>query len=177
MIVAGAFLGIMVFAYAFSGRPSAPGESAGETPAAPVSEGQPAFVRQQIEAYQQVLKYDPKNVGALVGLGNMYHDARKWQQAADYYQQALAVEPKRADVRTDMGIAYFNLGLNEVAEGEFRKVLEQQPRHANASYNLGIVLHATGRTAAARKVWLATLPYAKPELAARIHQLLGDQKS
>ncbi len=53
-------------------------------------EAQTAKVYQQrIQQYEQVLKADPKNLQALIGLGNDYYDLDQNQKAVEYYTRAL----------------------------------------------------------------------------------------
>lgn len=167
LIVLAIFLGVTAFSFYTSGSISTP-DSATGTPASAV---------QQIDGYKQVLAHDPKNVPALVGLGNLYYDTSQWMKAADYYQQALKIKPDLDDVRADMGTSYFNMGLNEVAEGEFRKVLKHNPRHINARFNLGVVLRSSGRLVEAKELWRNMLPSAPPHMAQRIKELLKGANS
>src|ERR1044071_8671282 len=66
--------------------------NAAETPSAP--SGAPPMaqmnaVREQLAALKATLEKDPRNVAALVQLGNMYMDAAKYAQAAEYFARAL----------------------------------------------------------------------------------------
>jgi cytochrome c-type biogenesis protein CcmH/NrfG len=119
------------------------------SPAAPSADWQ-----RQIESLQSILKDDPKNVKALVQLGNAYFDADQFDRAIETYSQVLEVDPKNADVRTDLGIMYRRKGNFNRAIAEFKKAAEGDPKHVNSRYNLGIVLlHDQGDLKGAIKAW------------------------
>ena len=116
--------------------------------------GPPADVQKQIDHLQSVLKNDPKNLNALVHLGNAYFDSGQFDQAIETYSKALEIDPNNADVRTDLGIMYRRKGEFDRAIAEFKKAAEIDPRHANSRYNLGIVLlHDKGDIKGAIKAW------------------------
>lgn len=91
-------------------------------------------------AYEQILKKDPSNLKALVGLGNLYFDAESYQRAVDFYRKALKIDGTNLNVRTDLGTAYFNIGLADSALEEYQRVLKINPRHPRTHYNMGVVL-------------------------------------
>ncbi len=120
-----------------------------EAPAQPTAE-----MKSQIAALQDILKKDPKNVKALVELGNIYFDSNQADKAIENYSRALELEPRNPDVRTDMGIMYRRKGQFDKAVTEFKKAAEADPKHVNSRYNLGVVLlHDKGDLKGAVKAW------------------------
>ncbi len=89
---------------------------------------------------REALAKDPKNLNALISLGNMMMDKSRFNEAIDAYQKALDIDPKNVDVRVDMGTCYRNIGKPDVAVKEYRKGLEFNPQHLNGNRNLGVVL-------------------------------------
>jgi cytochrome c-type biogenesis protein CcmH/NrfG len=85
------------------------------------------------------LQTNPKDVPALIELGNIYYDASQWSDAIVYYTRALNETPTNPDVRTDMGIAYFNSGDPDRALKEFDHALKDDPRHTQTLFNVGVV--------------------------------------
>jgi len=81
----------------------------------------------------------PKDVPALIELGNIYFDASQWNDAIGYYTRALNETPNNPDVRTDMGIAYYSTGDAERALKEFDRALKDDPRHVQTLFNIGVV--------------------------------------
>ncbi len=94
----------------------------------------------QIKLLKEALAKDPKNLNALIGLGNIMMDTSRFNEAIDAYQKALDIDPKNTDVRVDMGTCYRNIGKPDIAVKEYRKALEFNPQHLNGNRNLGVVL-------------------------------------
>jgi cytochrome c-type biogenesis protein CcmH/NrfG len=95
---------------------------------------------EDIQLAKSILEKDPKNLQALIALGNAYFDTDRYQGAIDAYSKALAIDPKNPDVRTDMGIMYRKLGQFDKALEAFRQAAQDQPMHVNSRFNLGVTL-------------------------------------
>jgi len=114
----------------------------------------PAEVQKQISALQSIIKEDPKNLNALIQLGNAYFDTDQLDRAIEAYSKALEIDPKNADVRTDMGIMFRRKKDFDRAIAEFKKSAESDPKHINSRYNLGLVLlHDKGDLKGAIQAW------------------------
>ncbi|PYT10767.1 MAG: hypothetical protein DMF51_17580 [Acidobacteria bacterium] len=98
-----------------------------------------AQVFQEITALRAAIEKDPKDATSLLRLANMYHDARKFDQAVDFYKKGLAIAPKDVDARTDMGICLYEMGMADDAIAQFRTSLTYEPKHWQTWLNLGIV--------------------------------------
>jgi cytochrome c-type biogenesis protein CcmH/NrfG len=113
-----------------------------------------ADTAKQISVLQSILKDDPKNLKALIELGNIYFDVNQFDPAIQAYSKALEIDPRNADVRTDMGILFRRKGNYDRAIAEFKKAAEDDPNHVNSRYNLGVVLlHDKGDLKGAVKAW------------------------
>ncbi len=137
--------------------------------AAPVAAGQtnvpitnPAAFAQNEASLKAILAANPKDLNALIHLGDLYYDNSRFREAVDYYGRALDIDPKNPDVRTDRGTSYWNMGQADAAIDEFKKALDTDPVHAQTLYNLGVVyLNGKNDPAQARKTWetlLAKVP-------------------
>lgn len=91
-------------------------------------------------ALEQQLKSNPNNASAWTELGNLYYDAKKYQEAIRAYNQYLSINPNNANVLTDLGTMYRRAGNPTEAIASFNKAIEVDPRHEHAHYNKGIVL-------------------------------------
>jgi tetratricopeptide (TPR) repeat protein len=122
----------------------------------------PATFLQNEASLKSILSSNPRDLDALVRLGNLYYDNTKYRDAIEYYGKALEIDPNSVDVRTDRGSCYWSLGQADAAIGEFQKSLQVNPSHGQTLYNLGIVyLHGKNDMEGARKAWqklLATNP-------------------
>ena len=45
-----------------------------------------------IKYHHQALKFNPKELQALIGLGNAYYDTGKPEEAVSYYKKALEID-------------------------------------------------------------------------------------
>jgi len=108
-------------------------------------------VRERLAALKATIEKEPRNVGALVQLGNMYMDAAKYPQAAEYLERALAVR-EDPTVRTDLGICYKQNGQLDKAADAFARAASEAPDQWQALYNEAIVLGDLQRWSDARAV-------------------------
>src|SRR5207249_4775627 len=53
-----------------------------------------ATVFQEISSLKAAIEKNPKDAASLIRLANMYHDARKFEEAVQYYKKGLEVTPK-----------------------------------------------------------------------------------
>lgn len=124
-----------------NGSTALPGAGVGGgTPAGP-----PGPVMQELTELRARLARNPKDLAALVQLGNMEFDARKFDKATDFYARALALDPTNPDVRTDYATALHQSGRDLDALKQLNLVLAQRPDFQTAIFNRGVVLQAIGR--------------------------------
>ena len=81
----------------------------------------------------------PEDVQVRVNLGNLYFDARRFEEAVLWFEAALALNPEEVDVSTDLGVAYYYLDDTDRALAQFARSLEVDPAHAKTILSLGIV--------------------------------------
>jgi tetratricopeptide (TPR) repeat protein len=92
-----------------------------------------------IEEYQSMLQEDPRNLAAVIALGNAYFNNRRWSDAIRLYEQSLVINPRNAEVRANMGTAYRYVGKPDRAIIEYRQAVTIDPGHMDARYNMGAV--------------------------------------
>lgn len=149
-------------------------QTGGGTPAGP-----PAPVMAQLQELRARLERNPKDIAALVALGNMEFDARKFDKADGYYRRALALDPGNPDVRTDDAVALHQSGHDLEALAQLERVLAERPKFPNAVFNRGVVLEAIGRRSdalATFRTYTTLIPASDPrqaEARAAIKQLGG----
>lgn len=142
------------------------GSSQETTAAAPSGQGtasmDQATFRQNEANLKASIDSNPKDLDALIQLGNLYYDNGKFKDAIEWYGKALEIDPSNVNVRTDRGSSYWSLKQADAAIAEFQKSLQVNPSHAQTLFNLGIVyLHGKNDMEEARKAWeklLATNP-------------------
>ena len=86
----------------------------------------------------------PDDAQVRVDLGNLYHQARRFDDAIPWFEAALALSPDLVEVSTDLGVAHYYAGAVDRALAQFERSLEIDPAHAATWLNIGIV-RAFGR--------------------------------
>jgi predicted TPR repeat methyltransferase len=97
-------------------------------------------VMEQINQYKERLETNPKDLEALINLGNANFDIQRFDTAKGLYLRALEIDPQNVLVRTDLASCYRNLGDMDQAFKELNQVLSIDPKHETALYNLGVLL-------------------------------------
>jgi len=126
----------------------------------PGGEGEPIRLNAlaEIENYKEILRKDPNNLQALIGVGNLYFDTKQDLLAIESYQRALAMDPSNVNVRTDMAVCYRRTGNPDRAVEELKKAISMNPKHAQSRYNLGVILiHDKNDVEGGVKAWEALL--------------------
>ena len=105
----------------------------------------------EAQQFETALKDDPKNLNALIQLGNLYYDwgqnevdtkgdtaqpEDKWLRAIKYYGQALEIDPKNVNIRVDMANLMRFTGRTDEALSQYRTAIKLDPKHAQARINL-----------------------------------------
>jgi cytochrome c-type biogenesis protein CcmH/NrfG len=140
VLVVGALAGYLLHSSGTPAESSAPAMTS--TATMPPSQMMPSpgqMLSTQAQPLLDRLQSNPKDVGAMIELGNMYYDAGQWNDAIGFYTRALKETPANPDVRTDMGIAYFNTGNADQALKEFDHALKDDPKHVQTLFNVGVV--------------------------------------
>ncbi|MEK6576831.1 MAG: tetratricopeptide repeat protein [Nitrospirota bacterium] len=134
---------------------------AGETGGADQeSRGQAERIMAKIHDYRERLDKNPKDLEALIVLGNANYDMKRYDKAEELYIRALEIEPKNPLVGTDLASVYKYTGKIDNALSELKKVLSFNPRHETALYNIGVILLNDKRDlGGAIKVWEELISY------------------
>lgn len=159
--------------------PAFPKEKEGGSTPAPLT---PSTITLQsdreIEVLKEIISKDPKNLDALIKLGNISMDSKRFQDAVDAYGRALEIDPRNVDVRVDMGTCYRNLGNPNQAIEEYKKALSYNPNHLYAYKNLGVVLafdlHREEEAIKAFQTYLKLSPNAPDAL--QVSDIINDLK-
>jgi tetratricopeptide (TPR) repeat protein len=100
----------------------------------------PPLDQGRVQALTTIIKSDPKNVDAVVQLGNTYFDAEQWEDAIQWYKRAVELDPKNADASTDLGVSLYYTNRSDEALAQFEHSLKISPQHTKTMLNKGIVL-------------------------------------
>jgi lipopolysaccharide biosynthesis regulator YciM len=121
------------------------------------------FVDRALEAFQEVLRLDPKNRYALVNLQKLHEDQHQWADAGRVREQIAGIDSaSRAEdrlilafLRSQIGVAQARSGDRPAAVRTFRDAIDVDPRTAPAYLHLGDVQAQQGQNQAAIESWEA----------------------
>jgi tetratricopeptide (TPR) repeat protein len=176
MGVAGVFFGVLVGwiigSQQGAGRPAPPAAPSSASSQASGGGGSPqttpALDQSRATAMKTTAQQNPTDAVTRVQLGNMYFDAGRFQDAAEWYEAALKIHPRDVDASTDLGIAYYYMNQPDRALAQFDRSLGVEPGHAKTLLNIGIV-RAFGKQdlKGAAEVWQKVLVVAPSSEEAR----------
>lgn len=144
MGVAGVFFGVLVGWIIGSQQPGgrtspAAAPAAASQPAQASNPAPPPLDESRASAMRTTAQQNPNDAVTRVQLGNMYFDAGRFQEAAQWYEAALKITPKDVNVSTDLGISYYYMNDADRALAQFDRSLQIDPSHAKTMLNVGIV--------------------------------------
>lgn len=118
-------------------------------------EENPATIPQAMEMYQTLLEIRPGHAPALIDLGTIHYNQRRFEMAENHYRRATVADPEYA-------LAFFDLGnvLDEMqrlgeATAAYQKAVALVPQYADAHYNLALAYERQGQRRRALRHWLA----------------------
>ena len=98
----------------------------------PVDESRASAMKSQAEQ-------NPNDAVIRVQLGNLYFDAERLPEAAQWYEAALKINSKDVNASTDLGIVYYYMNQPDRALAQFDRSLTIDSTHAKTLLNQGIV--------------------------------------
>ena len=121
------------------------------------------FVDRALEAFQEVVRLDPKNRYALVNLQKLHEEQQQWADALRVRGEIARLDGRNrpadqqilAFLTNEIGSARARNGETEAAGRTFSEAIDIDPRTAPAYLNLGDVREREGNTAGAIDAWEA----------------------
>ncbi len=120
------------------------------------------FVDRSLEAFTEVLRFDPTNQYALLNLEKLYEEQQQWQDAYDIRQRlsALADGPQRPKHHAILAFLETQLGLQSLTRNEtataisrFQAAIQLDTGALPAYLNLGDQLQRDGQLEEAISTW------------------------
>lgn len=101
--------------------------------------------------WHDTLKKNPACWLAHTGLGNLYANAGRIEEARHHFARALALKPDAVETLNNFASMLLEQGRATEAIGYLQKALDASPRSAMAHYNLGNALDQLGQPEAAER--------------------------
>ena len=96
-------------------------------------------VQEAINVNIEALRFDPKNLWALILMGNIYTTAKQNAEVADtYFSKVLEYYPDNAVALNNLGGVYCKRGQYTKGTELFKKALEVDPTSSNSYYGLAL---------------------------------------
>ena len=115
-----------------SGTPTNVDGSAAPSGAAAVDQG-------EVSALMEKIKTNPNDSAALLRLGDIYFNAKDFENAKTFYEKTTVVTPKDDAAWVALGAAAFNQGDNATAKTAWTQAVTLNPKNAEAHYDLGFL--------------------------------------
>jgi tetratricopeptide (TPR) repeat protein len=96
------------------------------------------------KAFQDTLRKQPKNVEALLGLGALKLQQKKYDDARVLLQKSLVIEPDNDVANYRLGVCYFHQEKMNEALASFEKSVKKNAENARAHHYLGIITSGLG---------------------------------
>lgn len=92
--------------------------------------------------YQLIVKKEPKNIEALVGLAATYTQQQDFENSFKYVNEALRIDPKYRDAYVLKGTNYRLLGNIDLTKSSYETAVQQDPEFYEAYIVLGSLYQA-----------------------------------
>jgi hypothetical protein len=83
-------------------------------------------------SFKKALELDPKNVAAIVGLGEVAMQQGLYDAAIKHLKRAVKLAKGSSRIHTLLGECYLNSGKDKLAEASFKKALQLDPDNSRA---------------------------------------------
>jgi tetratricopeptide (TPR) repeat protein len=118
-------------------------------------EENPSTVIQAMEIYQTILAVRPEHAPALINVGTIYYNLRRYELAERHYRKATIADPEYALAFFDLGNVLDELQRLPEATAAYKKAVALVPQYADAHYNLALAYERQGHRRRALRHWLA----------------------
>lgn len=119
--------------------------------------------------YHSVIKQQPKNLRALVGLAATYAFQQDFEKTFQYVNEALRIDPKYRDAYVLKGSTYRQLGNMKLAISSYETAIQQDPDFFEAYFLLGQIYQSENNPVCVE--YFATALELRPEITEVKYQL------
>lgn len=124
------------------------------------------------EKYQEILQINDDCAEAWHGLGMVYFNQEKYQDALEIISQALSFDAVNSNLHYSLGLVLEKIGYLEEAIAAYQNVIELAPNWIEAYHSLAKLLAETGNFAQAETIYLQAIERDKNDYLSYLY--LGD---
>ncbi len=101
-------------------------------------------LKEQEKLYKHAIEIDPQNPWGYYGLGWLYFQKRRYDDALEQYSQTVKLAPENVYFRNNLGGAYFYRGFYQKAINELKSCIEIDNTYALPYRNLASAYYKRG---------------------------------
>jgi len=117
-------------------------------------EENPATIHAAVEIYESILAMQPRHAPALINLGTIHYNLRRYELAETLYRRATIADPEYALAFFDLGNVLDEMQRLDDATEAYQKAVALVPHYADAHYNLALAYERQGHRRRALRHWL-----------------------
>ena len=104
-----------------------------------------ADLHSAVHHFKEVIRLDPKKVGAYINLGAVYNRLGQFEDSLATLRRGIQLDANRAEGYYNLGLVYRQLGQLDMAVNAYRESVRLNPRMHDAHYNLGNIFFEKGQ--------------------------------
>ncbi len=108
---------------------------------------------EEIVRLTETLAQNPDDLNALIRLGDLYFDGKRYQEAIELFLRAETVSAPSVHIENDLGLLYLNTNRPLLAIPRFERALEIDPAHLVSLYYIGVSYRQLGDREKARQAY------------------------
>jgi cytochrome c-type biogenesis protein CcmH/NrfG len=112
-----------------------------------------AGVEELVAGAETAYNANPKDLAAVLALGDAYFQAQRLDDSARVFNEALVLEPKNSDARAGLAMIENSKGNQAQAEAALLLISQEDPRNQTALYNLAIIYFSSNQRDKAKATW------------------------
>lgn len=171
--ISGTFFGLLV-GWIIGSQQARPAPAAPVAAAASQSPAEPetsALDVQRAAELERRANAEPQNAAVRIELGNVFYDARRFDQAIPWYEAALKIDARNIGASTDLAVCYFTTNQPDRALRQIDYSLSIDSRHLKTLLNQGIIRQmGKGDSKGAIESWQKIIDIAPGSEEARLAQ-------
>ncbi|MBT3783729.1 tetratricopeptide repeat protein [bacterium] len=106
-----------------------------------------------VNQFKEVLRMNPRHVGATHDLGLALAKLGKMRQSIDYFHKALELNPNYAEAYFNLSTAYYRMEQPDIGAQYLLRCLELDPNHRKALLRKGELAQRRGEIRAATQIY------------------------